>query len=947
MEPLDFLAAVLPTSGVYCIAELSTKKKEHVYGTLEELRPHIGRFDEAKLNTYFALASFHKAGSRLSDNAAFMRALFADIDCGEGKAYPTKRAAVEALDAFLAASGMPVPWTVDSGGGVHVYWPLTEEVPVATWKPLAENFKRLCKQHGFGIDMTVSADASRVLRVPGTTNWKYPKPVVVKTTAGAYAFEALETAVMSTLEDPHKENSPLFNVPGERLAPAGPSLVKVLENRVTFFKAILDKTAAGKGCAQLDYYLTHASEDGMEPLWRGMLSQAKVCADGEKASRFLSRQHPYPEARMQQKLREIKGPYPCTKLDAENPGVCPSCPHWGRITNPLALGHEIQTDNAPKEVEIPATEPLAEPKTITRPSPPYGFAYGKNGGIYRTVVTQNAAGDDVTEYKQILPYDLFVVDLLDGGEDGHIVQLMAMRTEGPLEVLLPQRAVVSKDETVKALAQQNILASYGAGNDRYLFDYVRGATEQVSASRKAIKIPESFGWQKDGSFVLNGKIFDKHGEKPVPMPKLRNAVQNTSTSGTLENWKKVVGLLQAHKHYDILAMVLVSFGAPLMHFGKFKALTFHIGSSETGTGKSVALSLAASVWGEETYILNSKTSAVTQEHRVGVLNSLPLIIDEITEANKNFDWISAFVMDMTGGKGKDRMKSATNEERVNTTVWRSLMLLASNTHVTDFFSAVRKQMSEGHLRRFLELKMDKKLEWTPDEEDILSLMRDNYGHAGHRFVQWLVRNPEVARDLYGTVYRDLKRVTSSKGDERFWVAGCSAALTGGILLGSKYANVIDLPIKQIAGVYIQMIKDAQQIVHVNRKSAEDILNSFTRQYYGNFVVVRYNRDTQRMETSFGTGESTDLTITRSEVKGRIEHDANIEGQVRYYIEEQVMKAWCSKCNYGYSDFKREIQKQFVVSYLRKDMLAKTRGPQMRVNVMEIIRKEDAEPLSVE
>jgi len=39
--------------------------------------------------------------------------------------------------------------------------------------------------------------------------------------------------------------------------------------------------------------------------------------------------------------------------------------------------------------------------------------------------------------------------------------------------LLPQRAVVSKDETVKALASQNIIASFGSGNDKNLFEYVR------------------------------------------------------------------------------------------------------------------------------------------------------------------------------------------------------------------------------------------------------------------------------------------------------------------------------------------------------------------------------------------------------------------------------------------------------------------------------------------
>ena len=38
MQPLDFLAAVLPSSGLYCAAEFTTPKKEHIFvNTLDEL----------------------------------------------------------------------------------------------------------------------------------------------------------------------------------------------------------------------------------------------------------------------------------------------------------------------------------------------------------------------------------------------------------------------------------------------------------------------------------------------------------------------------------------------------------------------------------------------------------------------------------------------------------------------------------------------------------------------------------------------------------------------------------------------------------------------------------------------------------------------------------------------------------------------------------------------
>lgn len=424
------------------------------------------------------------------------------------------------------------------------------------------------------------------------------------------------------------------------------------------------------------------------------------------------------------------------------------------------------------------------------------------------------------------------------------------------------------------------------------------------------------------------------------MPKLANLTKATKYGGRLEDWKQVVTMLINRGHHEILAMALTAFGAPLMRFSgdDTDALTFHIGSSQTGTGKSLALTLAASVWGTRKFIMNPHASAIAQEFRMGLLNSLPLIIDEITEVNKEFDWISAFIMDTTLGQGKERVKAAANEERENYTNWRTLMLLASNKHITDFFSAVRKQMSEGHLRRFLELKMDKKLTWDADDKKLFKNLRTNPGIAGHYYVQWLVRNPDVAKRVYEKVYWELDKRVAAEGDERYWIAGCAASIAAGVLVSSKYANIVNLPMQAIGDVYINMIKEARRSVRENKKNAEDILNAYTREFYGNFVVVQINDATKRLETSFGNGGVIDKSLVRSQVKGRVEHDT-VPKHIRYMIEEQQLRAWCSSMNYGYADFKRELERRFPVSYAIKDLLAKTRGPQMRVKTIIITRPE--------
>lgn len=963
MEPLDFLAAVLPSPGhgYYCAAELSSKKKQHVFTEdIAEIRPHVDRWLEGEQDVYFALATFADKGSRTADNAEYIKSLFIDMD-----GYESKEAAEEALDKFLEDTGLNAfgkPWIVASGGGLHCYWTFDKPLTVAEWKPLAETFKRLCKERALAIDNTVTADAARVLRIPGTKNFKKkygtPRPVEV--------LEQGDTPInpqefFSKLRDLLGDKAPSayaapLGLPGQRPINASKTGVQMLANSVVRFKQILQRTGDGDGCQQLQYYFDHATEDGMEPLWRGLLSQAKYCADGEKAATMLSELHPYGEERMRDKLREIKGPYPCVKFDSENPGVCQKCKHFGKLTNPLALGRELVADNSEKEIEIaPADpeDPEAPAIKVVRPTPPKGYAYGANGGVYADRIVEEADGTKRKQQVMLLPYDLFAVDLLN--RDGeHLVHMVANRPGKPADVLFPQKSVVAKDELLKALASQNIMAAFGAGNDKNLFDYVRACVEEASSNKQPVKIPGQYGWQEDGSFVYSGKIFFQDGStRTVPMPDLANITRNTRAMGTLDEWRRFPRLLIQRRLYDMLAISCIAFGAPLMKFTQFACLTFHAGSTSSGTGKTLALSLLNSVWGHPIrYRTGKSTSAVTMQQRIGNLNSLPFTSDEIThKSRQEMEWFPGLIFDLSEGQGKEKSEVHFNRERINLVSWNTLAYLTSNTHMHDYMAGVRSHTSQGELFRMLEWTPEDKLNWTADEEEVLRLLNVNHGVAGERFVRWLVQNQELASLVVHKTLERIKREWSMSGDERYWAAGCAAVIAGAILASSKYADVMDYPVDEIINSLKRMVDKARKVINMGARSAEDVLNTFTRDNYGQFVVVK--KSDGKLLAALGSGEIIDQTITRSKVMGRVEHEIERHGYVDYYIEESVMRSHCVSMSFGYEDFKRQIATTdgYIVKYMRKDMMARTKGPQMRVHAMCISRKTEldthAEDLSVD
>ena len=143
------------------------------------------------------------------------------------------------------------------------------------------------------------------------------------------------------------------------------------------------------------------------------------------------------------------------------------------------------------------------------------------------------------------------------------------------------------------------MASFGSGNDKNLYEYVRACVEKVSSERNPVTVPSSFGWQDDGTFVYAGKVYSANS-KPllVPMPDLANVVNNTQATGNLEDWRKIVEMLIRRRMWDQLAVMMASAAAPLMKFTGLFGCTVHVASTESGTGKSLSLDLGASIWGQ-------------------------------------------------------------------------------------------------------------------------------------------------------------------------------------------------------------------------------------------------------------------------------------------------------------------------------------------------------------
>lgn len=139
---------------------------------VERLKPHS--------DVYCCMSSQAVAGERLKKNARFLKSLFLDVDVKVGF-YNSTSEAIAALNAFTGVVGLPPPTirVLSGGGGFHCHWVVDRPLSRDEWLPLARALQRAGERHGLALDQNVIVDASRVLRVPNTTNFKYPhRPLV-------------------------------------------------------------------------------------------------------------------------------------------------------------------------------------------------------------------------------------------------------------------------------------------------------------------------------------------------------------------------------------------------------------------------------------------------------------------------------------------------------------------------------------------------------------------------------------------------------------------------------------------------------------------------------------------------------------------------------------------------------------------------------------------------
>lgn len=886
MDTREFLGTLLSGEGNYCITGVTEDTVRQVF--FEDINDAVEcayRFDRSGLNAYFALATFHTGASRKHDNVKELKTFFLDLDCGVGKDYETQAEALKSLRVFCKALNLPAPMLVNSGRGIHVYWILEEPIPPKEWLPAAHRLKELCVEHNVYADPAVTADMSRVLRVLGTHNHKDdpPKPVTLignkPEPVPFYAFKAvLGESPTSALKKPY--------VPKE----ADAVMQALVGNFTSSFKTILMKTVRGEGCPQLEYIIRN--QDTMsEPLWRAGLSIAAFCEDKEKAIHRISMGHPgYSPYDTDKKVANIRGPYTCAKFDEYNPGVCESCPNKGKVKSPISLGKELAGDpdaeitvmDHPSEKDIP-NQPLQE---YVIPSYPPPYRRGANGAIFKVVTKE----DDEVEVP-VYHHPLYVVKRIHDPDSGESVVIrLHLPKDGVREFTMPLYSVLARDEF------RNFMAKNGVAVIKLeeLMGYITSWVNKLQMEVEAEEAHRQFGWTDDKqSFVVgNMEIRADRIDVNPPSTSTVGMFSIFKPKGTLEAWKETIEFYSRPGFEVHQYMMGISFGAVLAEFTPINGSIFHLYHKESGLGKTTAMFAGASVWGDpDTMLMFEKDTVNTKMNRLEVYKNLPGYFDEMTNTHPKD--LSDFGYGVPSGHQRNRMSAKSNVERYRGKPWRTIVGTTGNTDMVERISSY-KAMPKAEAQRILSYRAPIIAFATKEETDEFSTaLKDNYGHAGVVYIQYLLNHRDVILPTLEEVQKKIDKAAGLKAENRFWSSQVACVLTG--LMFAKRAGLINFDIKNLVRwVVDDLLAKAKESAESMRGNVEDVLTDYIAENYNNMLRIDSTQDVRRDANGIEKASLPEAS-PRGTLVMRYEYDLK-----KLYLLPKPFKDWCVKHQINYS-----------------------------------------------
>lgn len=345
------------------------------------------------------------------------------------------------------------------------------------------------------------------------------------------------------------------------------------------------------------------------------------------------------------------------------------------------------------------------------------------------------------------PHPVMPVERLVNIDTGEEKLKLAFRKGANWRRIIVSKTVLANANKITELAGSGVAVT--SQNARAFVQYISDLENLNYDTIPERKCIGRLGYIQDEGFspFVDGLIFDGDAN-------FKALFSTVCAHGSEEKWLDTVREVRS---MSTTARIILasSFASVLLEPLNCLPFFVHLWGVDSGTGKTVALMVAASVWGDPAvgaYVKTFDGTVVGLEKTAAFLNNLPLCLDELQLAKDargrtNFD-----VYKLAQGVGRTRGNRAGGVDLTPT--WRNCILTTGESPLTGTASGA------GAVNRVIDIECKSSSVVIKDGMRISGTIKRNYGFAGRKFVECLYK-PGVIPGV-DERYRELFRALSER-----------------------------------------------------------------------------------------------------------------------------------------------------------------------------------------
>lgn len=382
---------------------------------------------------------------------------------------------------------------------------------------------------------------------------------------------------------------------------------------------------------------------------------------------------------------------------------------------------------------------------------------------------------DSTVFKIASPIPIMPVEILKNIDTDTEKIVLAYYSNFEWQRITCERVTVASNTKIIELANRGIEVT--SENSKLLVRYISDLitlNPDVIPRHKAVS---RMGWL-DSRFLPYDREIKFDGEREN-----RSLYEAIRSRGTADKWIEYIKPL-IEKSKLLRLAVASSFASVLIPKVNALPFVFHLWGG-TGSGKTVGLMIAMSIWGDPKLGAMSRTMNMTPNSMMttaAFLRNIPFGGDELQIIKDKFGSYDRLIMSITEGIERGRM---TYDENNEMKTWACSFLFTGEEPCTKSYSG------GGVINRVIEAEATEKL--VEDGNAVVTFINENHGTVGKIFID-IVRQTKDIAEIYSAIFRSILSTVDTTEKQAMAAA---LILTADYLSSTKIFNIEPLTIDDI------------------------------------------------------------------------------------------------------------------------------------------------------